>query len=120
MKIHVFCVPPIDFWIGWLSERQFIDSLHEAEWAAEDQIEKYPRFLMQAKKLAGDHLGWQGDVSDGPYISAVPSIDARYAYDRNYYYMIGWKQNNNGITFIASEVFIPRLGNSMHTRHVVR
>ncbi len=63
-------------------------------------------FLAAAKEVAIE-LGWEGDMRDGPYVSVLPDP----AGDQSLF-LVGFKQSNNGLTFIGSQVELPHLGNA--------
>jgi hypothetical protein len=50
-------------------------------------------------------LGWQGDTRDGPFIAGMPTFEIRHTS----LFLVAWKQNDDGLTFIASPVALPWL-----------
>ena len=61
--------------------------------------------LLVARWLAS-HMLFEGDTSDGPYLSSTPSLDGIEVLSSN---VIGWKQSNNGSSFIAMDTPMPHL-----------
>ncbi len=56
-------------------------------------------FFNQAVQIAENYGHFEGDFREGPYISALPDPDSGECQ-----IIIMWKQNNNGVTFIASQI----------------
>jgi hypothetical protein len=106
-KMFVYMVPPIDYWQGWIAEREFLTSYvqdrtyEDIEWTAH-RIKAYSAFREGALALA-KRMGWEGDIHDGPYVAAVPAGDCESDF------MIAWKQCSNGDTFIVSPFWLPWL-----------
>ena len=96
----VYHVPPIDFWNGWQKPSDLFrvsvsDNTFEwhdpAEWAS---------MWAKAQKLA-KKAGWDGDIRDGPYVTVLPMPPGPPPV------VIGWKEDNNGNTFIATPYELP-------------
>ena len=86
--LFVYHLPPIDFWVGWKKEEDFIrDELDDVEFLAEYKQRK-ANAMVVAKEI-----GWEGDMREGPFIAGLPE-DCEY--------MIAWKQDNNGNCFVAT------------------
>ncbi len=106
IDIFVYGVEPIDAWLGWSDEAQFRASVdkwcyperRDAIWAL------YEAFRDRAQIIARD-LGWQGDIREGPFIAGVPTFEIR----NTSLFMVAWKQDDDGLTFIASPVQLPWL-----------
>jgi len=106
MSIFVYEKAPIDFWAGWVTEDDFKQQLRKegtdenfkADW------NKYLAFRNTAQSLASD-IGWEGDVTSGPYVSAIPMEDPA----DSGHVIVAWKQENNGTTYIASPQPLPWL-----------
>lgn len=101
MQLHVYALPPIDFWGGWSSVEDAT-----TQWGGSRLIERwrYERVLAEAFVLASD-AGWEGDIREGPFIAGLPHEHA----GGKPVFMIAWKQDNNGTTFVASPVQLPHL-----------
>jgi hypothetical protein len=107
MKLFVYHVGPIDDWEGWTPVQQLVpeDGTKWTEWIYRDDA---VRRWAQAMQLARQ-IGWEGDVRggffgpDGPWVCPLPCGDCQNDY------LIAWKQDNNGSTFIASPVALPWL-----------
>lgn len=101
----VYCLNPIDFWHGWMSEaeyrKQIIENYGRDLHQAASEWDEYLDFKEKAFELA-KRLGWEGDIRGGdtPDIAGLPA-DGKF--------MLGWKQDNNGTTFIASPFRLPWL-----------
>lgn len=109
-KMFVYQVSPIDFWNGWIGEKEFLMSYVEdhthGRYADLDmlahRIKEYSTFREGALALA-KRAGWEGDIRDGPYVAAMPYGDCESKF------MIAWKQSSDGTTFIASPFRLPWL-----------
>jgi hypothetical protein len=94
----VYELAPIDHWSGWIDlnthdASKFASPYDDA--AAFGQM--VDAMLDEAKFLAETKLGWEGDVHQGPFLSSLPYDQGGHCEP-----MIGWKQSNNGTTYIAS------------------
>ena len=108
--MYIYAIAPIDFWNGWQSAEEIVSLDHNFDWINEIKFvdpDSYFSFLRKAKHAAL-MAGWEGDMSDGPYISMLPD-DGDPGPCK---FMIAWKQSNNGTTFIASPFELPWLGDS--------
>lgn len=98
----VYHIPPIDDWTGWQEPsevfRARVDNLI-SEWL--DAAEWSPMWA-KAQELA-NKAGWEGDIREGPYLTVLPYPPGPPPI------VIGWKQDNNGNTFIASPYELPWL-----------
>jgi hypothetical protein len=86
----------IDFWPGWLTEEQFK--------AAIQSVAEYEDFRDKAFALAKE-VGWEGDIREGPFIAGIPTHETA----DDGHFIIAWKQDNNGDTFVASPYRLPWL-----------
>jgi hypothetical protein len=99
--MFVYSVGPIDF--GWEllpTVRHFISNFPELD----GDCIGFESFLSQwenAKTLARDR-GWEGDFSKDPRVFFLPNPSSG-----DFLHGFVWKQKNNGITFIISEVELP-------------
>lgn len=107
--MFVYCLNPIDLWTGWLSEaeykQQLLSNMDHDLHAVADAWDEYISFKSKAFELA-KQIGWEGDIRHGetPDIAGLPS-----AGDGDGKVMLGWKQDNNGTTFVASPYPLPWL-----------
>ena len=95
----------IDFWPGWLSEDEFKDHLSKRYFtpdAPANAWSAYEAFRYQAFELA-KKVGWEGDIREGPFIAGLPTHDT----GDDGHFMIAWKQDNNGDTFVVSPYKLP-------------
>lgn len=98
----VYSVGPIDYWLGWQSEADYLNSI--ANWGdCFDHADEYVDLKAEAFRLAR-LVWWEGDIREGPFVSALPFPDYNISK-----LVIAWKQDNNGTTFIASPVRMPWL-----------
>jgi hypothetical protein len=89
-----------------MTEKEYLASLKAHTYPSDgDLVGDYERRKNLAFKIAKTRAGWEGDFSQGPYYSGVPAEGGN-----NYCsVLIGWKQPNNGTTFVASEYKLPWL-----------
>ena len=64
----------------------------------------------RAQHLA-KRLGWEGDIREGPYFAPLPENDTHPSA-----FLLAWKQDNNGATFVASPFNLPWLDKSCDDR----
>ncbi len=106
IDLFIYGVEPIDAWLGWMDEHQFRASLDR--WYAPEDRDLiwtiYENFRNAAQKAARD-AGWEGDVREGPFIAGVPTFEIR----NTSLFMVAWKQDEDGLTFIGSPVRLPWL-----------
>lgn len=99
--IHVYAGGPIDFWNGWQKTNEVVTyertELRVPPGLKIDRDEYLP-FLFAVKELAHD-LGWEGDMREGPFVSVLPDPQTGGAL-----LLTAFKQDNNGITFVGSQV----------------
>jgi hypothetical protein len=101
----VYCLAPIDEWIGWNHKNDVFKEIITEELAYEFRdIEEWNRLWAQASEL-GRQVGWEGDIREGPYVSMLPNPGG----DPQCSVLIAWKQDNNGTTFVASPYRLPWL-----------
>lgn len=105
MLLYCYSLSPIDFWLGALSSEQLLEMMASEKYSTWDMTSSLCRELgeLQSKaEAAFKQLGWDGDTREGPYYFSVPG-DGKMK--------IGYvvKQDNNGISFVASPVPLPHL-----------
>jgi len=92
----VYQIEPIDHWNGWHKPSDLFRSMAftlDTEWL--DPLD-WASAWSQAQKLA-IKLGWEGDIREGPYVTVLPDQGGSTPP-----FVIAWKQDNNGTTFVAS------------------
>jgi hypothetical protein len=109
----VYHLGPIDNWFGWRSlldvAREGVDEFGNKPPSQDWLLETW----LQARDLAR-RCGWEGDIrggydfGNGPWFAPLP-IDRG-----GYKFMIAWKQDTNGSTFVASPIELPWLERSCH------
>lgn len=87
MRLHGYALSPIDDFWGWLT----LDRIDP------DFVNSASRLFEDAKRFATYALGWEGDISAGPYFSALPDPECCGSL-----FMVAFKQSNNGETFVVS------------------
>ena len=103
-NMFIYAIDPIDFWAGWLTEKEYTDRLPEKfayTGDAEQMLEGFKGFRDAAFGFAKLFFGWDGDIREGPFVIGVPNDKCEV--------IVAWKQDNNGTTFIASPHRLPWL-----------
>lgn len=59
----------------------------------------------KAQEVASAHMGWEGDITEGPYVFMLPMNDGGGTMTAGFI----WKQSNNGTTFVVSPFEMPWL-----------
>lgn len=100
--MFVYATGPIDDWAGWQKPEDVfrVSALMQRRPGFRDPAE-WLRTWVLAREGARK-LGWEGDCHQGPFVSVLPNpgnMDSEL--------IIGWKQSNNGVTFIASRFELP-------------
>jgi len=99
---YVYMTDPLDFWNGWHKAEDIVREVGSeiTEYDEGTHISKkvYDECLSELTQKA-TQMGWEGDISVGPFVSVFPQANAKYWHPR---IMIGFKQSNNGTTFIYS------------------
>lgn len=109
--MFIYETVPIDHWQGWLTmpeaaAKLCVDGLG---FTHEEELRHLADNLEEAKRLA-KAAGWEGDMREGPFVSMLPNQDNTVSY------VIAWKQDNNGSTFVASPYQLQWLGDPMAKR----
>lgn len=110
-RIVLYELGPHDWWGGWIDLAK-----HQVSKFADDHLgneaaeltQQVDRMLAAAKSLSTKH-GWEGDMIQGPFLSAIPN------HDNAIELALGWKQSNNGVTYIASSTELSHLGRALAT-----
>jgi hypothetical protein len=107
--MFVYELSPIDDWHGMVTLGQYFACrcrIQEREGYpgpdAGNEFDGVLRFLFEAMDHARTHGHWEGDVRR-LYVSSVPTDDHECDL------ILGWKQSNNGTTYIASRRELPWL-----------
>lgn len=101
----VYSLMPIDWWNGWREPSDlFRVNVHQNPERWHDPAE-WDELWAKARELAR-RAGWEGDIREGPYVTVVPQDPGMSALPP---VIIGWKQDNNGTTFVASPFPLPWL-----------
>ncbi|MET4789568.1 hypothetical protein ABIF64_001746 [Bradyrhizobium japonicum] len=93
----------IDFWTGWKTEQEFLREL-QGDHDSSNAVNEYNALKVQAMELA-KKVGWEGDVRQGPFIAGLPTHETA----DDGHFLIAWKQDNNGDTFVVSPYRLPWL-----------
>ena len=109
--MYVYRLSPIDFWQGWHRAQDLlrIDPRPGAEgWEQDCPVDPSSWFQKwQNAQAFARELGWPGDIRPGcgPFVSMIPMGNDASECD----YLIAWKEDNNGTTYVASPVPLPHL-----------
>ncbi len=95
--MFAYALTPIDHWTGWMSEAEFLSQLGEGYMPVDESA--YLATKDRALDLARS-AGWEGDIRQGPFIAGLPTND-------EHLFLLGWKQDNNGTTYIVSPYRLP-------------
>jgi len=98
--IFVYTQPPIDWWIGWMTEDEFKVQLRNHE-DGDREIRDYEAFRSKGYSLARA-IDWDGDMREGPFVAGLPTGE-----NGDEAVMVAWKQDNNGTTFVVSPIRLP-------------
>lgn len=93
---------PIDLWYAWTTQEQIVRNIIDDSPFGEDGINRIISLLLCGFGNAYQ-MGWGGDIKAGPYFSVLPS---NYDWD-DLPLVIGWQENNNGTTYLVSEIQFP-------------
>jgi hypothetical protein len=110
--VHVYKILPTDFWNGWSRARDVVKVDFSPRFDASARAVSATAWEYQwaAAKIGAHRLGWKGDIRGYPgdeenlFVSGLP--DGRYSGGG---FMIAWKQESYGTTFIASPTPLPWL-----------
>ncbi len=107
----VYAIAPIDFWDGWhlVDGYQGYCDDHPDSGLTKTDVDK---FLEQAQRIAKDQLHWEGDIREGPFWCPMPNRQGDYWP----VFMVAWKQDNNGATFVASPFEISQFADAEAAR----
>jgi hypothetical protein len=104
--MFVYTVSPIDHWSFWVrldaiprTSGDRLDDFDGLDAVTRDEVEA----RLDAARPTLIKLGWEGDMRAGPFVTGFPAIDGWPEY------LIGFKQDNNGETFIISPRSLPFL-----------
>lgn len=103
-ELVVYTTAPLDYWTGMVPLDRVVASQTRGDPGDQATVDRLPSLLEEAKALAAEHLLFEGDIVQGPYVSFIPDPE----YNRTLP-VIGWKQRNNGTTFFASLIALPHL-----------
>lgn len=112
-SLIVYETGPLDWWAGMIplnnfAAGEFADPHAEDTWAPQNTPEGFSKYindlLEEAKSLAADVLFYEGDVREGPFLSVLPDPANQRTLP-----ILAWKQDNNGMTYIATLMPLPYL-----------
>jgi hypothetical protein len=115
--MFVYTIDPIDHWYGWKPLTEVIketaivpEDIADRLWLKQHEILEFwnkAQKLAQAQGWEGDIRGAMGDSDGGPRFAPLPLNSPG-----DYAFVIAWKQDNNGDTFVASSIPLPWLINN--------
>jgi|SRR6516162_9784968 hypothetical protein len=124
MKLYIYCLDPIDDWAGWTSISNMLSNgrgpsdgdelYYESKW--QDVIGVVRRWRAAAR--LAKKIGWEGDFRNEILFPAISPLPTGFSGDGGEY-LIGWKQDNNGSTFIASPYPLSWLSDAMVLERIV-
>ena len=94
--VNLWTSGPIDYWSGMIDLTRFQVRDFAMEFEDADAFQAEVDALFEVAKKLASKAGWEGDISQGPFLGTIPNADAAPQL------IIGWKQRNNGSCFIAS------------------
>jgi hypothetical protein len=105
--MFVYSCEPCDWWHGWRKPEEVVGfpgrgdaEGYEGAISPEEWVTVW-RLAQEGAQL----IGWEGDIrrgEGGPWVTMLPMPG-------NVTWLVAWKQDNNGTTFIASPVALPWL-----------
>jgi hypothetical protein len=113
VKLHCYHACPIDWWDGALTANELLSKMSPKSDAVDLSCAAARLAEIEADaRVAFREIGWEGDVSEGPYFFCLP--DEGYC---SLGYML--KQSNNGSTFVASPQPLPWLETTAFRSRVI-
>lgn len=112
-KYYIYAQSPIDYWLRWKTPMEYIKSVRNLYEEEKDDPDFHINdFICRLVEIAGcfKKAGWEGDISGQDlYVTELPNGNFEMKI------MVGLKQDNNGMTFIASPYPLPWMeGESSH------
>ena len=104
--MYCYALSPTDFWAGWQDYKEFCASVAREDNGLHETAKTLLRvgdLLHNGQAYCREKLHWEGDMRQGPFFSALPTGDSDCAF------VIAWKQDNNGTTYVVSEIELPWL-----------
>ena len=114
--MFVYAMGPIDDWTGWRKPEELFRARIDTSAAASPMADDDPHGDFEPHRWAqawtsaragARELHWEGDIrpGEGPFVTMLPSAEPGVTTP----FIIAWKQDNNGMTFIASPFRLPWL-----------
>jgi len=93
--LFVYRLGPIDHWDGWDNVRyHLLRDANDFDCIGPSVVQS----RLEIAQLLARFIGWEGDIREGPFLSGIPWETGIPQF------ILAWKQNNNGETFVASPV----------------
>ena len=108
--MFIYAIGPIDSWYGWKPLTEVLETARSCDSGSWLDHAELLDFWNSAQKLArargweGDIRGGFGDLDGGPWFAPLPINDSG-----NTAFVLSWKQDNDGTTFVASSIPLPWL-----------
>lgn len=104
--------PPIDYFAGMVTFDEFCAQIRREQQGCSllgDEVDNYViedmiNSLERTKKFFTCESSWEGDIVAGPFVFTIPDPNSS-SFKEGFV----WKQDNNGMSFIASPCPIPWL-----------
>jgi hypothetical protein len=102
-RLIAYRTPPVDWWDGWVKAATVLKAHGTADFNVPwINPQEFSIRWLAAQRAAGQLL-WEGDIRQGPFVCPLPASGDGGPDD----YIISWKQDNNGTTFVASPEDLP-------------
>jgi len=101
--LYVYCVQPIDDFHLWMRPSDVFNAF------GSDDLREIKEFedVFDTARTSARLIGWEGDIREGPFISMLPPNEG----GSSSLFIVAWKQDNNGTSFVASPYILPWISN---------
>lgn len=99
--IYVYRVDPIDDFHLWMSPDDLLSKFEKEDFRSRWEYDE----VLDMARAGARLIGWEGDMRDGPFVSVLPPGGSGVGSP----FLIAWKQNNNGTSFVTSPYALPWL-----------
>lgn len=99
--MYVYRLDPIDDFHLWMDPTDIFNKTGADDLRSFDEFEE----VFDTAKVSAKLIGWDGDIREGPFVSVLPPGGC----GEQSLFIIAWKQDNNGTSFVASPYALPWL-----------